>query len=50
MQLYPNHKNFSMISCLEPLHKVLGWIWLGVAVIGYQELKGLLIDKFQKTC
>lgn len=48
MQLYMNLKNSSVISCSEPLRELFGWIWLGVAVTGPQEIKGLLTNIFQK--
>lgn len=48
MQLYPNLKNSSVITCPEPSHELLGWIWLGVAGIGPQEIKEPLTNTFQK--
>lgn len=48
LQLSVNPTNSSVISSSEPLRELFGWIWLGVAVIGPQEIKGLLTNIFQK--
>ena len=34
------YKDFPRIGCPNPLHEVLGWIWLDVAVVGPSEIKG----------
>jgi hypothetical protein len=48
LQLSVKPTNSSVISYSEPLRELFGWIWLGVAVIGPQEIKGLLTNIFQK--
>lgn len=49
LQLSVKPTNSSVISYSEPLRELFGWIWLGVAVIGPQEIKGLLTNIFQNS-
>lgn len=39
MQLYLNHKNFSVMGCLKPLYELSGWIGLDVDLKKSEELK-----------